>query len=314
MKWKSAFLFLPFSFTLLLGAAEFLRFAIAANIVTTVVATPAVTAVTELQYRSYNDADSLNPGAPLAAESTPADTPSQGSEFRLRMNLAAAGLALPAGSLFTLQYANASSGPWTDVSTSTAWTFLDNPSVADGQIIVTTLLSSSTVGESYGESNPSAASPSQLLPGDAGEWDWSLLNNAADTSLDWFFRMEYASGTALDAYAAYPEFTGVASPVVNSNPPHVSVGGGAGSYASPSFVSSTPSGTPSSSLPISPPLIPPAFQRADFNGDNLVDIIDLSILLYHYYQTGQEDARYDLSNNGIVDFPDVSILMYYWTE
>jgi len=54
-------------------------------------------------------------------------------------------------------------------------------------------------------------------------------------------------------------------------------------------------------------------QGADLNGDGLVDIVDLSILLYYYEQTGTSVWRYDFNGSGEVDFPDVSVMMFYWT-
>lgn len=51
---------------------------------------------------------------------------------------------------------------------------------------------------------------------------------------------------------------------------------------------------------------------ADFNGDGLVDITDLSILLYYYEHTGWQVARYDLNSDKTVDIVDVSVMLYYW--
>lgn len=269
----------------------------------------AETSLTQNAYRWYANLDGLDPVSPAASENASVEVPDAGTQVRLRMNIEDGGLALAPGANFFLQYANASSGPWTDVGTSTPWAFFDNPSVADGQIIINTLLAQSTVGESYGESNPSAATPNQLLPGDYGEWDWSLVNNSAATSSDWFFRMADASDTGLEGYVNFPEFTAVPPspppppPNPSSTPPIVTTGGGGGGT---SYVTS-------STLPASPPLLSPEFQVADFNGDNKVDIIDLSILLYYYGRCGLDVTRYDLNQDGCVDFPDVSILMYYWT-
>ncbi len=53
--------------------------------------------------------------------------------------------------------------------------------------------------------------------------------------------------------------------------------------------------------------------RCDFNTDGVCNLIDLSIMLYHYGQSGDRVARYDLNRDAIVDFFDISILMYYWT-
>ena len=59
--------------------------------------------------------------------------------------------------------------------------------------------------------------------------------------------------------------------------------------------------------------MPTGLEAADLNGDNSIDIVDLSVLLYYYGQRGQGISRYDLNDNGVIDLPDISILMYYWT-
>lgn len=58
---------------------------------------------------------------------------------------------------------------------------------------------------------------------------------------------------------------------------------------------------------------PPTLRCIDFNSDRHVDIVDLSIILFHYNERGSNLGCYDLNRNGAVDFPDISILMYYWT-
>ncbi|MBI4033924.1 MAG: hypothetical protein HY378_00030 [Candidatus Brennerbacteria bacterium] len=52
----------------------------------------------------------------------------------------------------------------------------------------------------------------------------------------------------------------------------------------------------------------------DFNNDGSCDIVDLSVMLYHFDQSGSVIAAYDLDKNGRLDIVDVSILFYYWTE
>jgi hypothetical protein len=71
-----------------------------------------------------------------------------------------------------------------------------------------------------------------------------------------------------------------------------------------------------STVPIKPPKPIPFYEgcSADFNGDGRINIIDLSILLYHYDETGKNLGCYDLNKNEVVDFPDLSILMFYWTN
>jgi hypothetical protein len=102
----------------------------------------------------------------------------------------------------------------------------------------------------------------------------------------------------LNAYNNYPEFKVVSA--TSTPTPEVIVSGG---------------GVPSSLQP----LIPPSpcdelsVQRADLNRDCLIDIVDLSILLFYYERSGPDAVLFDLNGNSVVDFPDVSIMMFYWT-
>lgn len=65
-----------------------------------------------------------------------------------------------------------------------------------------------------------------------------------------------------------------------------------------------------------PPLTPAEIQAmrvaADFNHDGVVNLSDLSIMLYYYGQTGSAIERYDLNHDGTLDISDISIVMYYW--
>ena len=63
-----------------------------------------------------------------------------------------------------------------------------------------------------------------------------------------------------------------------------------------------------------PPFKPPlkAIQLADFNGDNRINIIDLSILLFYFDKPVSKDSRYDLNKDEKINLVDVSILFYYW--
>ena len=53
--------------------------------------------------------------------------------------------------------------------------------------------------------------------------------------------------------------------------------------------------------------------KADYNKDGQVDIIDLSILLFFYGQTGPNIAPYDLNGDGFIGLEDVSVMLYYWS-
>jgi hypothetical protein len=50
---------------------------------------------------------------------------------------------------------------------------------------------------------------------------------------------------------------------------------------------------------------------ADLNRDGRVNLVDLSILLYHL---GKFDRRYDCNSDDKVDFIDISIMFYHWTD
>lgn len=288
-------------FTLFLG----LPIARAANVSTTVVTTESVITLTQSDYRWYENVNALTPTTGLASENTAATTPVAGTVIRLRMNIKDTGVELSAGAQFKLQFSNSTSSGFADVATSTSWIFSDNAGVADGQTIVTTVLASSTVPESYSESNPSATTPNAIGLNQKGEWDWVLKNNSASTDSNWFFRMIYSSSTVLNAYDNFPSLSAAAV----TPPP--STGGGGSFQIGPQ---------PTQKLkPSLEPLVPPSpcdepsVQRADLNGDCLIDIVDLSILLFYYDQTGKDATPYDLNDNSVVDFPDVSIMMFYWT-
>ncbi len=283
----------------------------AQNVSTTVLTTPSVAAITQRDYRWYANEDALTPTGSLAAENVTTSVPVSGTTLRLRMNIGAETFSLAAGTTFLLQYATATGGPWTSLSTSTDWIFSDNPGVADGQIIVTTVLASSDTGESYGESNPSAASPNAVSAGQEGEWDWVVQNNTATTSASWFFRMIYSSGTTLSAYTRYPTLaaTTTATSTATTTTPGGGGGptyGGGGGFPLPPFRIETEKPPPT-------PCDSPIVERVDLSGDCRVDMVDLSILMYYYRQAGPGIAEYDFNENGRVDLFDVSVMMYYWT-
>lgn len=53
--------------------------------------------------------------------------------------------------------------------------------------------------------------------------------------------------------------------------------------------------------------------ESDFNHDSVVDIIDLSILLFYYNKIGSIITPYDLNKDGRIGIEDISIMFYYWT-
>lgn len=270
--------------------------------------------LTQANYRWYRNEDALTPIVPLSSENTGTSTPTTNGTLRLRINLAA-GELIGAGTTLKLQYSDVLGGTYTDLSSSSAWIFFDNPSVADGQIIIDNLLSNSTVGESYGESNPSAASPSAINPTEYGEWDWVIQNNSANQDSNWYFRVVYSSGTLLSAYNRYPTLI-AASTTTPSGGGGSSGGGGGGSNSGGSTGYISPINPEPDIVKPKPrsPCDDLKLQIVDLNGDCRVDIVDLSILLYYYKKTGNSISRFDFNSNRVVDFPDISIMMYYWTK
>lgn len=283
----------------------------ATSVTSTVDVQPAA-ALTQSTYRWYSNTDALTPVSALANENTGIDTPASGSALRVRMNLSA-GASIGSGLTFKLQFSNSSSSGFSDIGTSTAWIFYNNPSVADGANIVTTALSDSSVAESYSESNPTVSSPTSFVSGQKAEWDWPVKNNSADTTSSWYFRMIYSSSTVLDGYNNYPTLNGVAA--ATSTPPsggQITVPAGGGGLLFPFKLPQLIKPKSEEKKPVSP-CDDITLQKVDLNGDCLVDLVDLSILLFYYDKSGPEISRYDFNNNNIVDFPDVSVMMFYWT-
>ncbi|MDP3993778.1 MAG: dockerin type I domain-containing protein [bacterium] len=74
---------------------------------------------------------------------------------------------------------------------------------------------------------------------------------------------------------------------------------------------------PEKSVPTPPPKAPgvpgaPA-QRSDLNEDGRVNLVDFSILLYHWQRPAGSSLTADINKNGFVDLIDFSIMMYDWT-
>lgn len=51
---------------------------------------------------------------------------------------------------------------------------------------------------------------------------------------------------------------------------------------------------------------------ADFNQDGVVNLSDLSILLYYYQHPEADITKYDLNADKKIDIVDISIMIYYW--
>ncbi|MFQ5860405.1 MAG: hypothetical protein ACE5IG_02505, partial [Dehalococcoidia bacterium] len=177
-------------------------------------AAPPAPTLSQEDYRWYANADAVQPTTALATENTAITNTTPGTVYRLRMNVEDAGAELPAGEVFKLQYSTSTLGPWTDVgalASAEIWRGFDNLTPADGATVSATLLTTSTVVETYEETNNSATTPNAILVSGRGEWDWVVENNGAAESTTYFFRMVKGDATALDAYTTYPQLSTAAS-------------------------------------------------------------------------------------------------------
>ena len=169
-------------------------------------------------YRWYENFDDETPTTSLAAENTPISAIAQSVTYRIRMNLELSNQNLPvSGQSFKLQFSTSTGGSWTDVgalASGEIWRGFDNPSgqATDGATI-TTLLSTSNVGESYEEENPSVVNPNAISTGQRAEWDWVVQDNVATADTTFYFRMVTADDTPLDSYTRFPQIT-TAPPLV----------------------------------------------------------------------------------------------------
>lgn len=181
---------------------------------------------TAYNWRWYENADSDLPTTPKAAEKSGISGINIGDVLRLRMSAGVYGEDLSAlTQSFKLQYGKGSDcmsvSDWEDVggvSGTSSWIGYNNPEPADGNTLNAMLLSSSTVSESYEESNPSASNPNGIDMGEYGEWDWSIYNNNASSSQDYCFRMVKSSGTAFDSYP--PDSYAILTTASSNTPPN----------------------------------------------------------------------------------------------
>jgi hypothetical protein len=117
-----------------------------------------------------------------------------------------------------------------------------NSSATDGANITSTLLSASTILETYESANFTATSSQYAIPsGSVGEWDFAL-DPANATTTTYYFRLVKADGSvALDTYTLYPALV-VNTPSLTFSISGNSAGFGTLSSAAARYASSTASG------------------------------------------------------------------------
>ncbi len=179
-------------------------------------------ALDQTTYRFYENADSVQPGSPLAAENTLITNVADNDIFRIRIAVQVGLQDLATSSQsFKLQYGEGSicsaisTSTWYDVgqaASSTIWRGnIDNTTPSDGDTITASLLNSqNNILESYEEENNSVSNPTMIAKGSRGEWDWVVENNGASGSTDYCFRMVTSDDSVIQ-YTNYPKLTTVTS-------------------------------------------------------------------------------------------------------
>ncbi|MCB9811903.1 DUF2341 domain-containing protein [Candidatus Nomurabacteria bacterium] len=187
----------------------------------------------QLSYGWYESTSSSTPTAfwPLGDGATAAEgvaitgggAVNDGDTLRLRLNVAASVATTTAGGeLFSLEYATAtdcslSTNVWSPLgeigSTTAAFTGFDQSGLSDNASLSSTTLASSTAAQSYEEENYTEFNPTTMVPGDVGEWDWSIYVNSTETNTNYCFRMVRADGGAFQTYTGYPELETAGPPL-----------------------------------------------------------------------------------------------------
>jgi MSHA biogenesis protein MshQ len=181
---------------------------------------PPVTTFNQSAYRLFDNADSTNVGAVLAAQDTAATLGSTGAAFRLRMLVHIAGVNLAiSGQAFKLQFA-ASSGTcdtgfagetYADVTAASVIAYNNNATPADGANLAAnandpTHGADTVVNQTYEELN-NFTNPAAINIGQDGKWDFALVDNGAPSSTPYCFRVVKDTGVLLDTYTVIPEIT-----------------------------------------------------------------------------------------------------------
>jgi hypothetical protein len=191
-------------------------------------------------YRFYNNADSLTPAAPRAADNTvaPVGQPGVvGQDFRLRFGIENhRPFDISAGTTYVLEFtpksvdtcantAADSTTVWTAVDTATAISFKTNSSVISGAAIsafaddpdVNPIDASENYEWVYQNYVSDAADffvNADIAPKSAGLWDFSLTNHSAVATTNYCFRAVRDDNTPME-YNRYPEIITSESVYVN---------------------------------------------------------------------------------------------------
>ncbi|MCG2726134.1 MAG: fibronectin type III domain-containing protein, partial [Elusimicrobia bacterium] len=175
----------------------------------------------QVAYRLFENTDTTDVGAPLAAQDTSGIIETAGEAFRLRTLIHVDQVDLPInGQGFKLQFAGKGSGTcaepsqgvpaaYTDITADTIIAFKDN-SPADGAALTDNendpqYGAVTTVNQTYEELNNSTNSVSAIPLNQAGLWDFALKENGVTAGTAYCFRLTKGDGSLFNSYAVYPE-------------------------------------------------------------------------------------------------------------
>lgn len=183
---------------------------------------------TQNHYQWRYNADSVDPGAAMATQDNSTEIITL-QQPRLRVNITVGTANLTASSsAFKLKYATAVGGPYTDVGATNSfetWKFFENPSVAHGTTVSTTLLlTGSDIRGIYQASNSMPNNPKSVATTQDVEYDFSLDALRAQSGTTYYFRVFEDDDTPLAGQNFNPTI------VISSFVPPGGGGGEGGSF------------------------------------------------------------------------------------
>ncbi|MDA3824163.1 MAG: lamin tail domain-containing protein [Bacteroidales bacterium] len=176
----------------------------------------------QTDYRFFENTDTTDVGAPLAAQNVLGIVETAASAFRLRALMYIEQVELPiSGESFKLQFAGKGSGTcaaplegvpavYTDVTAATIIAFNDNITPADDIALAANDEDPqhgavTTANQTYEELNNFTNSVSAISVNETGQWDFALKENGVTAGTAYCFRMVKADGSLLNSYDTYPE-------------------------------------------------------------------------------------------------------------
>ncbi len=183
-------------------------------------------------YRLFQNTDSTDVGAALAALNTPFTLGSSNQIFRLRQHLRIDnGNVVTDGGSFKLQYVDKGVGTcavpsggtpatYTDVTAQTSIGYYDNLIPSNGAALTGNVAdptdgARAIANQSYVESNNFTNNQDLIPSGQNAQWDAALVDNGSATGQIYCFRIVKSDGNVLDTYLQVPEIT---VPIDNSDP------------------------------------------------------------------------------------------------